>query len=437
MSSTKIAMCALALASASALHAEDIPAAGLPAAPLSLEAYGHELRNAHDAGTRLAAALEIQVDSGDTVVVTHAWAEDKALKGGREALDALELRVQVARRRRPAAFEPDEVHRRLVRLLDRLYPTRIRGLGQEADTPVAAGPLEWYTTTGTTGAGGGGVIGGGGQPVGGGYVRPAHTRHGHPHGNGGGTGGGIVTAVNTTTSTNPYRPHRTVPQQTVQTFQTQPPRSTYTPAQTRQIDPQTTPVQVQNSRPTEVASVPPPRPPAVQPPPPPPQPLIQPKKSETSWLTVLLLIALALAPVLAYIAWRARRKGAPAPKVAPPRSVADLVDPEHVGLDPAALGAIGRQSAMDEDWMRAMRYLFAALLTYLAQQRQVPIRDWHTNLEIAGLVGRDAKLSESFWSAATIFELFWFGQRQPMENDFRMFEMMARDCMQRFPGVAE
>ena len=51
-------------------------------------------------------------------------------------------------------------------------------------------------------------------------------------------------------------------------------------------------------------------------------------------------------------------------------------------------------------------------------------------------MGRDPQLAESFWSAATIFELFWFGQRRPMENDFRMFETWARECMTKLPEVA-
>ena len=426
---------ALACALSGVLNAHSLPAQtvqnaqgaqGMPDA-VDLDEYLRVVREANDDPSRLANAHGILLPTGELVSLETGWTRWHASLASKESLRALESRVEVARYARPTAFQPDEIRRRLSSLLDRLYPSRVRALGAAADEPVKVDPTEWrsgYVGSGTGYAGGGS---GGGPWVGsgGGFA-------GGSHGYGGGYNSGSTHASNSrpgNSSGSRGGSHHATHQ--VQTHQlNQPTASNVNPVQ-----PTTQPAQTNYSRPTEVAVVPPPRPPAVEPPPPPPAPMIKPETKTTSWLTVLMWMLLFALPVVAFMVWRARQKGQKAPTLKPPKSVADLVDPEHVGLGAGELGAIGRSAAVDEDWMRAMRYLFASLLTYLAEQRRAPIKDWHTNREIADLVGRDAKLAESFWSAATIFELFWFGMRRPMENDFRLFETMARDCMSRMPEV--
>lgn len=398
----------------------------------SLDAYVLAVRAAGDDPSKLGGTRAVQF-GGESVPLETGWTRFGASQASRETLKALEGRVDVARLARPTAFSPQEIRRRLSNLLDRLYPSRVRAMGAAADEPVKVDPQ--YSTHGTVHAG---------HVAGSGCCGVVHTYGGTASGGSGGYSGGGSTVVSTTRRTHHTRRTTTTHSTSTATqvsvnqgsSQATNPAKNYeirhTPPPQRIEQHQTTqPAQTTSSLPTEVALTPPPKPPAVTPPPPPPTTITQVEKKGVSWITVILAVLLAALPVAAYMYWRSRKQPAAPPPVAPPKSVADLVDPEHVGLGSVALGQIGRKSAEEEDWMRAMRYLFAALLTFLAEQRRVPIRDFHTNREIAGLVGADAKLAENFWSAATIFELFWFGQKRPMENDFRMFEMMARECMTR------
>lgn len=398
----------------------------------SLDAYVLAVRAAGDDPSKLGGTRAVQF-GGESVLLETGWTRFGASQASRETLKALESRVDVARLARPTAFSPQEIRRRLSNLLDRLYPSRVRAMGAAADEPVKVDAQYW--THGTVHAG---------HVAGSGCCGVAHTYGGTASGGSGGYSGGGSTVVSTTRRTHHTRRSTTTRSTSTatQVSVNQGSSSVTNPAKTYEVRHTPPPQRVEQrqttqpalatvSRPTEVALTPPPKPPAVTPPPPPPTTITQVEKKGVSWITVILAVLLAALPVAAYMYWRSRRQPAPPPPVAPPKSVADLVDPEHVGLGSVALGQIGRKSAEEEDWMRAMRYLFAALLTFLAEQRRVPIRDFHTNREIAGLVGADAKLAENFWSAATIFELFWFGQKRPMENDFRMFEMMARECMTR------
>ena len=360
------------------------------------------------------------------------------------AFDRLAERVSASRSSRPRSFEPPEVKRRLRALLQRLHPSRYRGLN------ASPGESTPFRTSYSPGSGrviqasvGGGVASSGSGGFGG---ISSVGAGGHLSGPGAGTGSSALTHT-----TGPNAP-RTRPvdrrlQAAVPPTSTKPHQATHQATHQANTTPSRPSRTVIHPTPTPLTGAPPPvspvmtpsrsptvlignikRPPTIEPvqpalPPPPP-----PSREGIGILGLLAMAVLLVVPVLALAAQRRRRPVA-GPLLRQPQSKAaqDLIDPEHRALAPGRIHQIGIDFAVKEDWTRAMRYLFAALLSDLTRAG-FPVRDFHTNRDIACLTGWGPRARESYWAATTLFEIFFYGERQPVENDYTLFQSLVGRC---------
>lgn len=380
----------------------------------------------------LEAISRVEAPDGTTKAPDRTWMKSiSGLTSKGSELRAVAGRVTVACQQRPWSFQPVEVRRRLRDLMNQLCPTRNRGraLSMESSTPleqpvvrsvqVCGHGSQSYTlanrrsgsdglTTVVSASGGTGK----GSTVVQGYGAP--TTH---------TGPAVSTRSTVVQGSNHRkritieyaRPAgQTVTQATPQVHNT--PQVTPPPGRVSSF-PVVSPAAVKT---------PPPKPPVVEPPPKAPE--VTPRSQGLGLLEMLLIGLGLLMPVGLYALKRRlrnRSREPEAPRV--PRCARGLVDPEHQDLAPEAIVLIGRQAASSEDWMRAIRYLFASLLMELTLQG-FKVQEFHTNREIAGLMRTGSDSREYYWSAATLFELFFYGERQPVESDFRLFESLVAQC---------
>lgn len=174
-----------------------------------------------------------------------------------------------------------------------------------------------------------------------------------------------------------------------------------------------------------------PRPP---PPPPPPRPATPSAPSESSMPWTWVLGAMVAAAMLVIAGRNYRSAVRPGEKANRNIDILGLLDPADRELASERIREVARHAAEDEDWLKAMRYRFAGLLLALESSRVLQLSGWQTNLEIVESLAPKPRVAESFWATATVFELFFFGNRRPTGSDFSMFSMLLEDCLATLRG---